>query len=263
MRTPKGRYSESRLRGSQKELTKGAELRGLDPEFFHAFLYCALRLAERGPVEIPGPGFEWRVNGTYQDLLELAVTVDPWGDRYDRWHQEFFQSNGEHSFSFVLMNHLYEIFSGEPIEAALTRLLPEVPKKAAARYGILAQEGEYVPTLEELEEMDGEYIPADINEEEWKEFERSWEKQRREEQAAWERSFPEKEFFCQTYLSCRKRYFEIENCRGLAATVERALDNYLCRAGVSGYLRDEDFFAAYGLLDRSEKELRALLGEVQ
>ena len=161
------------------------------------------------------------------------------------------------------MNHLYEIISGEPIEAALTRLLPEVPKKAAARHGILAQEGVYVPTLEELEEMDGEYIPADINEEEWREFERNWGKQRQEEQEAWERSFPEKEFFCQAYLSCRKRYFEIENCRGLAATVEQALDNYLCRAGVSGYLRDEDFFAAYGLLDRSEKELRALLGEVQ
>lgn len=252
VRTPGGRYSESRTQGLKKQLLQGQELPGLDREFLDSFLYCALRLSERGPALLQGPGFEWSIDGTFQDLPGLAVTIDPWGDRYDRWYQDFFSGNCQ-SAAFALMDSLYEKFSGEPIERALALLLPEVSAKALSRY---RPEPE---STQEPEEWEEEFLPAGFDEEEWEKLEQD----KTLEYAAWEKNFPAKDRFCQAYLLCRKRYFETENCRGLSAGVEQAVDEYLCCAGLSNYLADRTFFAVYGLLERSEKQARALQREVR
>lgn len=259
VRTPRGQYSEARAQRLAKKLAGALEHLRVDREFFGSFLYCAVRLAERGPSMIWGPGFEWSVDGSFQDLLGLAVTVDPWGDRYDRWHQEFGTGEGLSS-CFALMDDLYRKFSGESIRRALARLLPEVPERAAARYGPEPEDEE--ETVDWKEYQEEECIPEDITEEELAMIE-EFDRQDALEAKEWERSFPAKDSFCQAYLLCRRRCFETEDIRGLAPQTEQALDVFLCQAGVSGYLRDDDFFAAYGLLERSAKGLRALLKGVR
>ena len=259
VRAPRGRYSEVQAQRLVKKLAGALEHLRVDREFFGSFLYCAVRLAERGPSRVWGPGFEWIVDGTFQDLLYLAFTVDPWGDRYDRWHQEFGAGEGQ-SPCFALMDDLYRRFSGEPIRRTLARLLPEIPEKAAARYGPEPEDEEEAVDWEEYQEE--EWIPEDLTDEELALME-EFDKQDTLEAEEWERSFPAKDSFCQAYLLCRRRCFETEDIRGLAPLVEQALDVFLCQAGVSGYLRDDDFFAAYGLLDRSASRLRALLKEVR
>ena len=250
VRTPRGRYSEAQTQKLVKGLAKATEHPHMDKEFFESFLYCVVRLAERGPSRFHAGGLDWGVDGVFQELLDLAVTVDPWGDRYDRWHQEFGAGEGL-SACFAVMDDLYEKFSGEPIERALAKLLPEVPEKAAARYGLEPEDTEEPVSWKEYQE---EEYP-----EEYEEFDR----QDALEMEEWEMSFPAKESFCQAYLLCRRRCFETENIRGLAPLVEQSLDIFLHQAGISGYLKDDDFFLAYGLLEQSAKKLRDLLKEAQ
>lgn len=265
LRTPSGRYSEAQTRALTARLTDARPLAaGLDADFFESFLYCALRLAERGPCLIFGPGFEWGMDGIWQDLADLAATVDPWGDRFDRWYQDHYDpaSGSGTSFGFVLMDDLYEKFSGRSIRADLEKALPEVAQTAEARYrpviGELAalQAGDAQLLAEE---WDGVYIPADsdVSREELDALEAA----RLQKEREWEAAFPEKEKFCETYLRCRRRYFETERCRGLSGALEQALDIYLYQAGASYYLDDDVFFAAYGLLDQSAGQVRRLTGE--
>lgn len=265
LRTPSGRYSEAQTRRLAAQLTDARPLAGvLDREFFESFLYCALRLAERGPSLIHGPGFEWSVDGNWQDLVDLAATVDPWGDRFDRWYQDHYDpaSGSGTSFGFVLMDDLYETFTGRSIRADLEKALPEVVEKSAARYRTALEElasiqDENAHLLED--KWDGEYIPADagISPEELDALDAAWGQKARE----WEAAFPAKDLFCQTYLRCRERYFQTERCRGLFHALEQALDVYLHQAGNSYYLDDDVFFAAYGSLEQAAGAIRRAIKE--
>lgn len=265
LRTPSGRYSEKQTRALTAQLTDARPLAGgPDAGFFESFLYCALRLAERGPGLICGPGFEWGTDGIWQDLTELAATVDPWGDRFDRWYQDFYDpaSGSGTSFGFVLMDDLYEKFSGRSIRADLEKALPEVAEKSADRYRSAIEELAVIQEEDArllAEEWDSEYIPADVafDPEELDALDAIQEQKARE----WIAAFPQKELFCQTWLRCRKCYFQTERCRGLYAALEQALDVYLYQAGASYYLDDDAFFAAYGFLDQSTGKLRRLIKE--
>lgn len=254
LRTPTGRYSEARTQLLLGRLAQACPAAGLDGEFFRSFLYCALRLAERGPSLVPGPGFEWGLEGSFEDLEALAASVDPCGDGCDRWYQEFC-GGGELPACFALMDGLFERFCGQPIERALAECLPGLPARAAARYQLPPADQE-PEGWEEWEEC----LPADMTDEEVEELD-ALNQAAAQEAEQWVRAFPAKEAFCQAYLACRRRYFAVERCRGLARAVEEALDLYLYQTGASRYLEDEDFFAAYGLLERSAKQLRALLEE--
>ena len=259
VRTPRGRYSEVQTRRLVKKLAEPLDHLRVDKDFFENFLYCAIRLSERGRSRFRAGGIDWNVDGVFQELLDLAVTVDPWGDRYDRWYQEFWVGEGR-SLCFALMDDLYGKFSGRPIDQVLARLLPEVPVKVAARYGLEPEGTEEPVDWEKYQEE--ECIPEGFTDEDIEQME-EFDRQYALEVEEWEKSFPAKDSFCQAYLLCRRRYFETEDCRSLAPKVEQALDIFLYKMGISSYLKDDDFIAAYGLLDQSAKRLRNLLKEAQ
>lgn len=263
-----GKWSEERGRGLVRELLDALDLslrgRGEEPEapcplsrlppalepeqreLFERFFYCALRALE---APLPGPAWAGPLGGTWAQLVDLARETG-YADRYTLYFDEQYRGV---SGLFAVMDQLYEALTGEP---AVCRASPRDIQIMEERFE------KEIAAQAELPLWDA--FPKEVQmafSEPSAPFGRGTEERQAAALDHWRKSFPEQETFCREYLRFRELYFTVEGWRCLGGWTERAADLYLYREGTSGFLNDESYFLAYGLLDRAERQLRRALRE--
>lgn len=241
------------LRGQGEETEISCPLSQLPPalgpeqrEFFESFFYCALRALESPP---PGPAWPGPLGGTWAQLVDLARETG-YTDRYTLYFDEQYRGV---SGLFAAMDQMYEALAGEP---AVRRASPQDIQIMEERFETEITAQEELPLWDAFpKEVQMEFSEPSTS------FDRGSEERQEAAFADWRKSFPEQEAFCREYLRFRELYFTAEGWRYLGAWTEQAVDLYLYREGTSGFLNDESYFLAYGLLDRAERQLRRALRE--
>lgn len=241
------------LRGWEEKPSVSCPLSQLSPvltqeqrALFESFFYCALRALE---APLPGPHWSGPRGGTWADLLFFAkATV--YSDQYTLYFDELYQ--GPTGF-FGSMDQMYEGLTGI---AAVRRASPLDIQTMQERFQKEIAEQELLSPWEALpEEVQMEFS------EPLTAFDQVEAAEQAASLAAWRDGFPEKERFCQEYLRLRELYFTAGAWRYLGAWTERTIDLYLYQEGASSFLTDDRYFLTYGLLDRSERQLRAAVEE--
>lgn len=212
---------------------------------FECFFYCNLRALE---APVPGPSWTGPSGGTWSDFLLFAKETG-YSDRYTLYFDELYQGPVG---LFGSMNQMYEGLTGT---AAVRQLPPEDIRITRERFQTELTEQNVLPSWDELSEE----IQVDFSEP-CNAFDQAEAAEQAAALAAWRDGFPEKERFCQAYLRFRELYFTMGAWRYLGAWTEQAVDLYLYQEGISSFLTDDRYFLAYGLLDRSERQLRTAAG---
>lgn len=241
------------LRGQEAQPEEPCPLSQLSPvlteeqrTLFESFFYCTLRA-----LEAPVPSTDWSgpLDGTWIELLTLARET-PYSDRYTLYFDELYQAPAG---IFHCLDQMYETLTGE---AAVRRASPEDIQTVRERFQKEIAELDSIPAWEEL--------PEEIRMEFSEPF--STEDQAEAEEqaaalAAWRDGFRERETFCREYLRFREMYFGTDVWRHLGDWTEQTVDLYLYREGSSGFLTDDRYFLAYGLLDRAARQLQSAVEE--
>lgn len=85
--------------------------------------------------------------------------------------------------------------------------------------------------------------------------------EREAEIGQWLDAFQDKETFCARYRRCREAGRKHSHWSRVVSAVEDMVDVYLYDKGLSGFLSDDLYFLAYGLLDKAQVQLRSIRGE--
>lgn len=85
--------------------------------------------------------------------------------------------------------------------------------------------------------------------------------EREAEIGQWLDAFQDKETFCARYRRCRAEGRKRPYWSQVVDAVEGMVDAYLFDKGLSGFLSDDLYFLAYGLLDKAQIQLRSIQGE--
>lgn len=239
--------------------------------FWRSFLYCAVRFAESNPASVwclgtcrPG-GLPWwgiETAGTFEDILSLAECVERIA-RAELHFAELYHPEYLSGF-FGWMDNLYQAFAGKPVtdtisEADRLTVRELFPDETAQAERLQAEQ----PDEQGINQLLTEAAQA-----EWEtmsEEERRWEDEKEREyfqyeqmREDWLRAFPNKESFCRQYLVFRELFFQVDCRRGFCSILEQAIDVYLYERETSGYMDDETFFSAYGLVNKAVGEIREL-----
>lgn len=212
----------SRLLGAWELLeTEWERGEGAGPEFFGDLLYCALRLLESGTGWMG-----WTDGKRWDDLVELV---------------ENFPALGELAYQTITQD---ESDPWEKPDEEMETLMREL------------YENRNPADLQRLEEA-GEIETVDADEALMERLEREAEIEE------WLNGFADQETFCTRYRRCREtgRKFPSGAWDQVVGAVEDLVDAYLFDQGLSGFLADDLYFLAYGLLDKTQVQLRSIRGE--
>lgn len=194
---------------------------GRDREFYEDLLYCALRILEAGTGWM-----HWTDGKSWDDLVDLV---------------EQFPAIGEEAYQ-ALTGDTSDPW--EPVDEDLEALIRDV-NETVDEAALQEQEAAGMVEVVDADDAVMEQL------------------ERENEIAEWKEAFgdEDKAVFCERYRRCRACKEHIRYWQQVRYAVDDMVDAYLFDRGQSGFLSDDFYFLAYGLLDKAQVQLRALQGE--
>lgn len=194
---------------------------GPDRAFYGDLLYCALRILEAGTGWM-----NWTDGKSWDDLVDLV---------------EQFPAIGEEAYQ-ALTGDTSDPW--EPVDEDLETLIRDVNETMDEA---VLQEQEAAGMVEVVDADDAAMEQLE----------------RENEITEWKEGFgdEDKAVFCERYRRCRASKAKVRYWKQVCYVVDDLVDAYLFDRGQSGFLSDDLYFLAYGLLDKAQVQLRALREE--